>query len=225
MCHCYPPTKQGDEQMQLDELRQEMIELLTQIQPKLQEGVFSPDQFHTHFETPYRARTLQKLQAFEKAHKKNFLLCYQLWIEESDNLIDNKPGEWISAQCMNEECDFDLITPRPSLAANLSLEEHRRMLDQLVKQYPTDAIWNQKALSQMYSQHLNNTLDAAQQQMKNAANMREQAIRQAASRKFNSGLQNYQDHAVDALRYYAPAAGPLSSARTSAPQNIQRKIK
>jgi hypothetical protein len=222
--------------MQLDELRQEMIELLTQIQPKLQEGVFSPDQFHTHFETPYRARTLQKLQAFEKAHKKlfcrqcikkhptkNFLLCYQLWIEESDNLIDNKPGEWISAQCMNEECDFDLITPRPTPAGNL--EEHRRMLDQLLKQYPTDAIWNQKALSQMYSQQMNSTLDAAQQQMKNAANMREQAISQAASRKFNSGLQNYQDHALDALRYYAPAAGPLSSARTSAPQNIQRKIK
>ena len=214
--------------MQLDELRQEMIQLLAQIQPKLQEGVFSPDQFRTHFETPYRARTLQKLQAFERAHKKlfcrqcikkhptkNFLFCYQLWIEESDNLIDNKPGEWISAQCMNEECDFDLITPRPAPAGNL--EEHRRMLEQLIKQYPTDAIWNQQAVGQMYSQQMNSTLDAAQQQMKNAANMREQAISQAASRKFS--------HALDALSYYAAKAGPLSSARTSAPQNIQRKPK
>lgn len=215
--------------MKHDEIRQETIELIARIQPKLQEGVFSPDQFRVHFETPYRARSLQKLQAYESAHKKifcrqcihkhpkkSFLLCYQLWVEESDNLMDNKPGEWVSAQCMNEDCDFDLITPRPSPTKN-SMEEHQRQLMELIKQYPQDPVWNQQALQEFYNKSW---------QQQQAAQMRQAALQQGYTSNSTSIQRNFHDHELDALRYAQMGkAGALSSAGTlgSNPQPKRKK--
>lgn len=112
--------------MKLDEVRQEVVELVAKVHPEMQAGVFNPDTFRSHYLTPFRARDLNSLKKYERQHntifcrqcltrdeKKGMLLVFQLWIEETDNGLDNKPGDWVSLQCQNPDCDFDLVTPRP----------------------------------------------------------------------------------------------------------------
>lgn len=112
--------------MKLDEVRQEVVELVAKVHPEMQAGVFNPDTFRSHYLTPFHARDLNSLKKYERQHgtifcrqcltrdeKKGLLLVFQLWIEETDNGLDNKPGDWVSLQCQNPDCDFDLVTPRP----------------------------------------------------------------------------------------------------------------
>ena len=188
--------------MELDEIRQETIALFEAITPKMQEGVFSPDQFRVHFETPYRARTLKKLEAYERAHKKifcrsciqkhptkSYLLCYQLWVEESDNLLENKPGEWISLQCMNENCDFDLITPRPTKRVKYP-ELNQRQLQETIKQMQQkDLLSRQYEMSRELREQYQKLVD-------------QQLEKTGQANVFEQELHN---HALDALRYYSPA--------------------
>lgn len=133
--------------MELDEVRQEVIELVAKVHPEMQEGVFNPDAFRSHYLTPFRARDLNSLARYERQHqtifcrqcltkdeKKGLLLVHQLWIEETDNGLENKPGEWVSLQCQNPDCDFDLVTPRPE-APKSAAEIHREQLEELMKKY------------------------------------------------------------------------------------------
>ncbi len=246
MCDYVPLIKQGGK-MQVDELRQDMVELFTQIQPKIQEGVFSPDAFRSHFETPYRARTLQKLRDYEKAHKtlfcrqciekhekKSYLLCYQLWIEESDNLLDNKPGEWVSMQCMNSECDFDLITPRP-VVPDTNKEQMDRMLEEM-KKYQQNPHSNQQAQN-----HMNDMFRYQQTALNSQRNMTAQEVnyrqQEHAAQLRNAAMQINpiigQDYSALEARVLgglsaAGQAGSLSSAGTSgvaqAPEPKQSKF-
>lgn len=133
--------------MELDDVRQEVIELVAKIHPLMQTGVWNPDAYRSHYLTPFRARDLNVLQKYERQHqtifcrqcltkdeKKGLLLVHQLWIEETDNGLENKPGEWVSLQCQNPDCDFDLVTPRPQPAKSAA-EEHAEKLQELMEKY------------------------------------------------------------------------------------------
>jgi hypothetical protein len=132
--------------MKLDDIRQEVIELVAKVHPEMQAGVFNPDAFRSHYLTPFRARDLKALEKYERQHntifcrqcltrdeKKGLLLVHQLWIEETDNGLENKPGEWVSLQCQNPDCDFDLVTPRPE--GPNPAKEHAERIEKLLEQY------------------------------------------------------------------------------------------
>lgn len=132
--------------MKLDEVRQEVIELVAKVHPEMQAGVVNPDAFRSHYLTPFRARDLKALEKYERQHntifcrqcltrdeKKGLLLVHQLWIEETDNGLENKPGEWVSLQCQNPACDFDLVTPRPE--GHNPAKEHAERIQELLDKY------------------------------------------------------------------------------------------
>lgn len=208
-----------------NELREEIVELFTKVKPELRDPVFSPDEFRIHFQTPYRASHLTALTKYEMKHRKIFcrscikrndkgmLLCYQLLCEESDNLLENRPGEWVSIRCMNEDCDFDLITKRPKV----SVDPTPYQIEQIRKSLAAQGIVGSQAQN-VIGTHLDQLrADADRHFQQSAAHrqhsayMREEQMRRMQA--LGQAAAAPPSHALDALRYAGGAEGLLGLAK------------
>lgn len=117
--------------MKLDKVRQDTLKLFEQVRPNYHSHVFEPDAWDA-FSKPTRARNLAKLHKFELSRgilfcracitrhpTKNYIFAHKLWIELSDNLLENRTDGWVSIQCCNDDCDFDLLTEAGNLPRNV----------------------------------------------------------------------------------------------------------